>query len=373
MACARERGGWIIWSLVPSWGVWRPRAVRQHPHGERDPHGRGTPNGKVTPMGWDPHGTGPPWERDPHRRGTPMGWDPHGMGPPRERDTLPLGWRRARSPTGGHRPSHGDSRTVHLRTLSLKPASGQGQAVKTGRVRIRRPRGCYSSHRPPPSRPRSPAQPPQHCLNANHLAPAIGGLTLARPARAPFMWHSSFFGFHRTRAHGPRRWEMRSRPRGWGGVHWGPGFPRAGATAPVPTGPRWGRWRPRGGYPCWHPSAPSLQPRHITRRPRDGDSPHAFPRDPNRHRRSSGLGVLSDPFQGWSSLLQNVSAKLLGLQPQSIERIQSIRHPNWRCYCRGKKLVHLYSNFRHKSLPPKATQEARRRRDWGFSSARFKS
>ena len=126
-----------------------------------------------TPMEREtPTGGGPQWD------GTPMG---------RERDTLPLGWRRARSPTGGHRPSHGDSRTVHVRTLSLKPASGRGQAVKTGRVRIRRPRGCYSSHRPPPSRPCSPAQPPQHCLNANHLAPAIRGLTLARPAQAPFM------------------------------------------------------------------------------------------------------------------------------------------------------------------------------------------
>ena len=72
-----------------------------------------------------------------------------------------------------------------MRTLSLKPVSGGQQAVKTGRVKIRRLRGRYSSHWPPRSHP--PAQPPRHCLNANHLAPAIGGLTLARHPRAPFM------------------------------------------------------------------------------------------------------------------------------------------------------------------------------------------
>lgn len=172
---------------------WEKDSMGVGPPLEGDPHRRRTPMGGGRPQERDPHGRGIPMkggpsrERDPHGRGTPTGWDPHVTGPPWERDALILGWGRARSPTGGHRPGHGASRTVHVRTLSLKPASGRGQAVKTGRVRIRRPRGRYSSHRPPPGRPRSPAQPPQHCLNANHLAPAIGGLTLARPPRAPFM------------------------------------------------------------------------------------------------------------------------------------------------------------------------------------------
>lgn len=73
----------------------------------------------------------------------------------------------------------------------------------------------------------------------------FGGLMLARPPRAPFMWHSSLLSFHRTQGYCLQCWEMRSRPRGWrGGYGDAPGLPEGNFSNPGSH---------RAGFQQWFP------------------------------------------------------------------------------------------------------------------------
>ena len=262
MTCAGERGGWIIQSLVTSWGVWKSRAIRQHPHGERDPHGRGTPIGEGPPTGEGlrgrrtPMGGGPPQERDPHGKGMRSHWveEDHGArleatGPVME----PLGlctWEPChlsqclvdsrRSRQEGWRSAGREAITVHTGPLAAIPQpSPPGTALMLTTWHL--PSGAWRWPGP------------------------LGHLSCDTSP-------SSAFTGQGVTAHGAGRWE--AGPGGEEGSTGDPGFPGAGATAPVPTGSRLagGEWRPRGGYLCWHPSTPNLQPQSITKRPGEGDS-----------------------------------------------------------------------------------------------------